>query len=330
MSPGPSEIKENPTGPSTPDGHDRLCKKDDACSERYYQSFLKRDPPEEDVPDMSPDTYIYVRNLGLHSPNGSFPEHWANYPVSFIPSTSPWGPRDLDAGRYNCLYPGCVDASGPSGQLDGYTGRGLALHVYRRHGHGPAVDLVRLDLHKRVMTLRTVNGVKSDDAPLPCSWKYPGRDLEWITAGLIKDLEEVRRWERTRAMGARKTVKPDSLARDSDTDQPAVTGTEESVRAFNEGERVGKKKAVTLRADSHDLWDWTDSLGNWDDNDLEANLQVDGGSPSIRARTNFFTRSRDNRFQRPRGATLLHLKEVCRTPKKERDEPDSSREIETL
>lgn len=326
MSPGPSETKEIPTGPSTPDSHGKLCKKDDACSKRYYESFLKPNP-SEDVPDMSPDTYIYVRNLGLHSPDGSFPEHWANYPVSFIPSTSPWGPRELDAGRYNCLYPGCVDAFGPPGQLDGYTGRGLALHIYRRHGHGPAVDLVRLDLHKRVMTLRTVNGVKSDDAPLSCSWKYPGRDLKWVTAGLIKDLEEVRRWERARGEGARKTVK---LAQNSDTDQPAITGTEESVRVIDKGERVGKKKAVTLQAESHDLWGWTDSLENWDDSDLDADLQVDGGSPSIRARTNFFTRSRDNRFQRPRGATLLHLKEVYRTPKKGRDEPDSSRNIETL
>lgn len=62
------------------------------------------------------------------------------------------------------------------------------------------------------MALRDVNGMESDDAPLSCSWKHPGRDLKWITAGLIKDLEEVRRWERTRRAGMRKKGKPDSVA----------------------------------------------------------------------------------------------------------------------
>lgn len=95
---------------------------------------------------------------------------------------------------------------------------------------------------------------------------------------------------------------------------------------------MGKKQAVTLRAASHDLSEWTDSLEDLDGSDLGTEVQVDSGSPSIRPPTNFFTRLRDNRFQRPRGTTLLHLKEVCRTPKKQSDEPDpdGSRHVETL
>lgn len=274
----------------------------------------KPDPSGDDVPDLSPSTYIYVRNLGLHSPDGSFSEHWANYPVSFIPSTSLLGPRDLDAGHYNCPYPGCVAPFGPSVQPDGYTGGGLVLHIYRRHGYGPAVDRVRLDLHIRVKTLRKVSGKESNDIPLPCCWDDPGRDFNRVTAGLIKDLEEIRSWERTRGVSIRKDYNSDSLASTSVTSQPAVPRTDDSAWAINEREGKGKRNEVTLQKDGHDPW--TDSHESCDRLDLETGKEMECGSPSIRAGMNFLARSRDNRFARPRGASLLHLKEACRTPKK--------------
>lgn len=175
---------------------------------------------------------------------------------------------------------------------------------------------MRLDLHIRVKTLRNVSGKESDDVPIPCCWVDPGRELNRVTAGLIKDLEEISRWERTRGGSIRKNDNSDSLASTPITTQPAVPRTDDSSRATSEREGKGKRRAVTLRVDGRDPW--TDSLKICDRLGLETELEMECGSPSIRARMNIFARSRDNRFERPRGASLLHLKEACRTPKKKK------------
>lgn len=314
----PSTAKEPPPGLSTPGNHGAPCSKHSACPHCCSEALDKPhllDDDDDDVPDLSPNTYIYVRNLGLHSPDGSFSEHWANNPVSFIPSTSKLGPRELDPGHYACPYPGCIDPFGPCSRPDGYTRRGLALHIYRRHGYGPAVDRVRLDLRKRVMALRLVRGRDTGGAPLPCGWRDLERDLARATIALTQDLEEIRRWERSSRLNVQQNEVVACVKPALGTEVAAVPDKEMSVCAVDKSEVTGKQRAITWKEKDFDHFRWTESSPRRGQCDLETDIEV-LSSPSSYARTNHFARLRDNRFQRHRGASLLHMKEVFRSPKK--------------
>ncbi|KAJ4389955.1 hypothetical protein N0V93_007428 [Gnomoniopsis smithogilvyi] len=306
---------------ATPGRKSSPCGKRTVCPHCCIGALLKPNLSDDDVPDLSPNTYIYVRNLGLRSPDGSFPEHWANYPISFVPSTFPLGPRDLDPGHYNCPYPGCIDPFGPCGRPDGYTGKDLALHIYRHHGYGPAVERVRLDLHKRVMIVRRDTNKDSKDAPMPYSWMDPGRDLDQAIVGLIQDLDEIRQWERSLKVVIPEKGKPETVMQTTDTDQSALPAEQESVRATDKGESKGQNKPAVMNGEASHLVEWTRGLLWEDQSETEIELEA-MGSPSPCARTNHFARLRDNRFQRPQGASLLHLKEVLRTPKKKYEGDD--------
>lgn len=152
---------------------------------------------------LSPDSFQYIHThaseLSVRCADGGSVEPWESTPVSYIPSEHPLGPRDFAPGRYACPYPGCTEAFGRSGQLDGYLGRSLVQHVYRRHGTTAAVDLMSLGLRNRVVSLRREQG-KSDlgGYRLPCAWVDPGRDLIHASLGIIEDLEEIRAWEQSR------------------------------------------------------------------------------------------------------------------------------------
>lgn len=233
------EAQKHPAGHPTPGRCVSPCGKHNICPHCCSNTLLKPDLLDDANPDLSPNTYIDVRNLGLHSPDGSFPELWANYPVSFIPFTSPLGPRDLEPSHYNCPYPGCIDPFGPCGHPDGYNGKELALHIYRHHGYGPAVERVRLDLHKRVMIVRRAQGKNGKDAPLPCCWIDSIRDLEQTTVGLVQDLEEIRQWERSLRAAISGKGEPASVTQAACNDRPALVEEKESVRAAekDKGER---------------------------------------------------------------------------------------------
>ena len=67
---------------------------------------------EHDLPEMSPEAFHHIRDPGQNSPGTHPPEHWAYPPVSFIPATSPSGPRELAPDRYNCPVRGCPNPHG--------------------------------------------------------------------------------------------------------------------------------------------------------------------------------------------------------------------------
>lgn len=174
-------------------------------------------------PDQFPYIHALVKDLGVHSADGSSVGPWANTPVSYISSEHPLGPRELAPGHYACPYPGCVEAFGLFGQLDGYIGRSLVQHVYRRHGTGTAVDLMSLGLQTRVMELRREQG-KTDlgGYRLPRAWIDPGRDLVHASVGIIRDLEEIRAWELSRRFSLSIKGEVISMRPMADLKQPAL------------------------------------------------------------------------------------------------------------
>lgn len=149
-------------------------------------------------PEMSSDIYMIACDQGMESLDASNTEPWNHPPVSYISSTHPLGPRNFAPNYYACPYPGCTEPFGAYDHADGYLGRSLTQHIYRRHGYGPAVDLVSLSLRRRVINLRLEQGKKDlGENRLPRLWRDPGRDLARASIDITQDLEEISAWERS-------------------------------------------------------------------------------------------------------------------------------------
>lgn len=150
----------------------------------------------EDVESISPQSSEHFRKLGRNSP-GTAPRDPKNFPpVSFIPATSPLGPRNLAPAHYNCPVPGCSDRFGQLGRAKGYFWVTLGPHIFVAHGEGPAVDAARLMVRRRVMALRCSLAQPMGTAPEPCDWTDRSQ-LHRASWELACDLEELKLWERS-------------------------------------------------------------------------------------------------------------------------------------
>lgn len=163
--------------------------------------FDQHAPPYSWPVTLSPDKvatiYTSILELGV-GVEDKLTKTWIDAPVSYIPATHPQGPRAFAENHYACPYPGCTEPFGASDtSVDGYLDTSLVKHVYRRHGYGPAVDLLSFGLRTRVMSLRVEQGMAEfGDHSYPRAWKNPGWDLERASFAIIEDLEEIRAWER--------------------------------------------------------------------------------------------------------------------------------------
>lgn len=176
------------------------------------------------------------------------------------------------------------------------------------------MDRVRLDLHTRVVTLRQIQGKGSEDAPLPCCWIDPTYDLDRVEIGLVRDLEEIREWERSRRMVTPENRNTDFIMLATNTDQSVLLGDKESMRPASKTKGKGKGKAVKLEGKDIDHSEWAEGLSRGHQRDIETELEV-VESPASCARTDTFPRLRKTGFQRPRITSLLHQKNVNRAPR---------------
>lgn len=174
----------------------------------------------------------------------------------------------------------------------------------------------------RVVALRHVQGKDSGDDPRPSYWKNPGRELARAMIGLVQDLEEVRGWERSRRVIIRRNEKTVSLNSATDNDKPALLDNRGSAWPAGKSDTKGKRKAVTPSEEDADIVEWAECSPRRHQWDIETELEV-VDSPCSYARTNYFARLRDNRFERDRGASMLHSKEVLRSPGKTNERDDA-------
>lgn len=170
---------------------------DDGGSIPGQPSWSNRVSSGEPFQEMPPRAFEYFVDLNQNSPGTVRPQPQAFPPVSFVPAASPLGPCDLAPGHYNCPVPGCPDRFGQLGRAQGYFWANLCSHISVAHGGIPAVDAARLEVRRRVMSLRCLPGNEIDAVPRPGN----GTDRSQLHSAswdLASDLEELRGWERSR------------------------------------------------------------------------------------------------------------------------------------
>lgn len=275
---------------------------------------------QQSITRLSPGTFHRSHDIDQKLPS-SPPESSASSPEGFIPAISQLRPHELALDHYNCPVSGCGNPHGPFSSLQGYHWMDLGPHIYFRHGLGPGVDAVRLNVRQSVVALQYPQRKDIGLVSEPYTWTNPMRDLQRATWDLVSDLEEIRNWERSLRSegplleGAYMSGASVSVGKQSEPLMEDSTGNQQKtpeVKHNTEGNsvtpesgevisptRVAERQEV-LRKMSPDTSKRFDSFNE----------------PHSQCRSNRFARLRDNRFHRPRESSLLHVREVIRSPPK--------------
>lgn len=294
-------------------------------------------PLQQCIPNLSSGTFHRGRELDQNFRGSRSSEPWVYPPVSFIPEISPLGPRELALDHYNCPVSECGSPHGPLNSIQGYHWTDLGPHIYFRHGLGPGVDAVRLKARNSVMSLRSPQGKDIGVVPEPCAWANPMRDLQRASRDLVSDLEEIRNWERSlwseyprleediclsrTSVGVGQKPVPqmeDSTENGQKTPEPEQN-TESKAVISKRGEVISRRRMAkgdkVRQKVSPDTGKKFDSLNQ----------------PNSQTRANRFARLRDNRFHRSKESSLLHTKEMTRSPpKKQSGDTSSARRVGDL
>lgn len=266
-------------------------------------------------PDKLPDFHQLICNLGVPSADGRSVGPWADTPVSYISSEHPLGPHEFAPNHYACPYPGCAEAFGQSGQLDGYLGRSLVQHVYRRHGTGTAVDLMSLGLQTRVMALRREQGQTDLGAyRLPRAWIDPGRDLVHASLGIIEDLEEIRAWELSRRFSL--SIKGDIISVRPVADLKQHTPTRKQKPPPQQPFDKGRGKAVASREQQRTSYNSEGAFVREDTTTPPSPSPEPKNTPSSRNRQHRAAHEICSRVKQQGSPSLRQIKEVLRSPSK--------------
>lgn len=163
----------------------------DEITQYYYKNFPS--DPEEVKKSIEP-----IVEMDTDSPGSRPEDRWAEPPVGHVPASWPTGPQYLAPGRYMCPQKGCEDRVGPEDSDDGYTRETLGPHIITSHGGDDGLDDLRSAVRTRSNHLRRAQGRRErrDVTPVFFSRLSNSRGIQGAVDDLVKDLEEIRDWER--------------------------------------------------------------------------------------------------------------------------------------
>lgn len=175
----------------------------DEITQYYYKKFPRG--PDEVKESIEP-----IVEMDTGSPSSRPEDRWAEPPVGYVPASWPTGPHDLGPGRYICPHKGCEDRVGPEDSDEGYTRETLGPHIINSHGGDDGLDDMRSAVRTRSNNLRRAQGRRGrrNVTPVFFSRFSNSGGIQGAVDDMVKDLEEIRDWERQGKFPSTPTLGP--------------------------------------------------------------------------------------------------------------------------